>query len=102
MPHDGAPVSERNGQPAAGAETEAAGPRGGVVGCVARGAIVAYRYSLSPLLHLCGVRCRHAPTCSAYALEAYRRHAPAVATRLTATRLLNCRPGGTWGYDPVP
>lgn len=68
----------------------------------AQWAIIAYRYTLSPFLHLCGVRCRHEPSCSAYALEAYRRHSPAAATRLTATRLLNCRPGGTSGYDPVP
>lgn len=68
----------------------------------AQGLILAYRYTLSPFLHLVGVRCRHEPTCSAYALEAFRRHKPAVATRLTLRRLLHCRPGGTWGYDPVP
>lgn len=72
------------------------------VSLLAQGAIVAYRYTLSPFLHLCGVRCRHEPSCSAYALEAYRRHTPAVATTLTARRLCNCRPGGTSGYDPVP
>lgn len=69
---------------------------------LAQTAIVAYRYSLSPLFHLLGVRCRHEPTCSAYALEAFRRHPPAAATRLTLRRLSKCRPGGTWGYDPVP
>lgn len=69
---------------------------------LAQGAIIAYRYTLSPFLHLCGVRCRHEPSCSAYALEAFRRHAPAAATGLTARRLCKCRPGGTWGYDPVP
>lgn len=66
------------------------------------GAILTYRYTLSPLLALAGVRCRHEPTCSAYALEAFRRHAPVRALRLTASRLGRCRPGGTHGYDPVP
>ncbi|MEM6746418.1 MAG: membrane protein insertion efficiency factor YidD [Pseudomonadota bacterium] len=69
---------------------------------LARGAIIAYRYSLSPFLHLVGVRCRHEPSCSAYALEAYRKHNVVKATGLTAKRIVNCRPGGTWGYDPVP
>ncbi|MEM9838570.1 MAG: membrane protein insertion efficiency factor YidD [Pseudomonadota bacterium] len=69
---------------------------------VAQAAIIAYRYSLSPFLHLCGVRCRHEPSCSAYGLEAYRRYGIGKATTLTAKRLGNCRPGGTWGHDPVP
>ncbi|MEM7740901.1 MAG: membrane protein insertion efficiency factor YidD [Pseudomonadota bacterium] len=69
---------------------------------LAQGLIIAYRYTLSPFLHLVGVRCRHEPTCSAYALEAYRKHHVLKATSLTAKRLLNCRPGGTWGHDPVP
>ncbi len=68
----------------------------------AQGGIIAYRYTLSPFLHLCGVRCRHEPTCSAYGLEAYRRHPFGSATGLTAKRVLSCRPGGTSGYDPVP
>lgn len=69
---------------------------------LARAAIQAYRYTLSPVLYAFGVRCRHEPSCSAYALEAYRKHGPLRATRLTADRLLRCRPGGTSGYDPVP
>ncbi len=69
---------------------------------VGQGVILAYRYSISPFLHLCGVRCRHEPTCSRYGLEAFRRHPPFKAAGLTTRRVLNCRPGGTSGYDPVP
>ncbi|MEO1658870.1 MAG: membrane protein insertion efficiency factor YidD [Pseudomonadota bacterium] len=69
---------------------------------LAQGAIIAYRYTFSPFLHLVGVRCRHEPTCSAYALEAYRKHNVVKATGLTVRRVTNCRPGGTSGYDPVP
>ncbi|NNU16950.1 membrane protein insertion efficiency factor YidD [Parvularcula sp. ZS-1/3] len=68
----------------------------------ARLLITAYRYTLSPFLHLVGVRCRHEPSCSAYGLEAFKKHPPAKAAGLTAKRVLNCRPGGTWGNDPVP
>ncbi|MEM9810188.1 MAG: membrane protein insertion efficiency factor YidD [Pseudomonadota bacterium] len=77
-------------------------PREGVLRRAAQAAILAYRYTLSPFLHLCGVRCRHEPSCSAYALQAYRRHSLVKATRLTFRRVTNCRPGGTSGYDPVP
>lgn len=37
-------------------------------------------------------RCRFAPTCSAYALEAYSRYGFARATRKTIWRLLRCNP----------
>ena len=46
--------------------------------------------------------CRFTPSCSAYALEALERHGTARGTRLTARRLLRCRPFGPSGYDPVP
>lgn len=68
----------------------------------AQGAILAYRYTLSPFLYLAGVRCRHEPSCSAYGLEAFAKHPPHRAAALTTKRVLNCRPGGTHGYDPVP
>ncbi|MEM6649661.1 MAG: membrane protein insertion efficiency factor YidD [Pseudomonadota bacterium] len=61
-----------------------------------------YQLTLSPLFYLMGVRCRHEPTCSSYAMEAFRQHPPLKAFWLTADRLGRCRPGGTHGYDPVP
>jgi putative membrane protein insertion efficiency factor len=69
---------------------------------IAEGAVLAYRYTVSPFLHLAGVRCRHEPSCSAYALEAYRKHPVLRASSLTLRRIVSCRPGGTSGYDPVP
>lgn len=63
------------------------------------GAIYAYRITLSPFL---GGQCRFHPTCSIYALEAYRTHGPLRGSILTARRLLRCHPLGGKGYDPVP
>jgi putative membrane protein insertion efficiency factor len=66
---------------------------------VVLGAIRAYR-RVSPWLP---TRCRFTPSCSAYGLEAVRRHGTRKGLRLTAGRLLRCRPGVPYGTpDPVP
>jgi uncharacterized protein len=58
-----------------------------------------YQIVLSPLM---GGQCRFHPTCSEYAIEAYRLHNPLRATGLTVWRLVRCNPFGGHGYDPVP
>ncbi|MFQ6537587.1 MULTISPECIES: membrane protein insertion efficiency factor YidD [Aphanothece] len=63
------------------------------------GLIGAYRRFLSPLL---GPRCRFIPSCSAYGLEAIRRHGPWRGSWLTLQRLLRCHPFTPCGCDPVP
>lgn len=62
-------------------------------------AIRAYQHTLA---HLIGGRCRFHPSCSHYAIDAYRLHGPIRGTRLTITRLLRCHPWGGSGIDPVP
>lgn len=74
----------------------------GLMGRAAIGLLKLYKVTLSPAFYAMGVRCRHEPTCSTYAIDAYRLYPPLKATKLTAGRLLRCRPGGTHGYDPVP
>ncbi|MBD3299168.1 MAG: membrane protein insertion efficiency factor YidD [candidate division Zixibacteria bacterium] len=59
-----------------------------------------YQMLLAPLF--VGGGCRHLPSCSSYAIEAFERHGLMRGGRLAATRLWRCRPGGTMGYDPVP
>lgn len=62
-------------------------------------AIRVYQVTLGPLM---GGHCRFIPSCSHYALEAYREHGAARGTWLTARRLLRCHPLGGSGFDPVP
>lgn len=58
-----------------------------------------YQLCISPLTP---PACRFTPTCSQYAIEALRRHGPLKGLWLATTRILRCRPGGGYGYDPVP
>lgn len=46
--------------------------------------------------------CRFTPTCSEYALQAFRKWGPFKGLYLTVRRLLRCHPWGGSGYDPVP
>jgi uncharacterized protein len=61
-----------------------------------------YKVTLSPAFAAMGVRCRHEPTCSTYAIGAIRRHGAWRGGWLTLSRLLRCHPFGSHGYDPVP
>ena len=58
-----------------------------------------YRLLLSPWL---GNGCRFEPTCSAYALDALRRHGASTGGRLMLQRLARCHPWCEGGHDPVP
>ncbi|MCC6276678.1 MAG: membrane protein insertion efficiency factor YidD [Oligoflexia bacterium] len=61
--------------------------------------IQAYRLTLSPLF---GGRCRFTPTCSNYALEAFKSHGFGVALWMSLKRLSQCHPfSGKFGFDPV-
>jgi putative membrane protein insertion efficiency factor len=62
-------------------------------------AVRLYQREISPRRAPC---CHFTPTCSAYAIEALERHGALTGSRLTARRLLRCRPGGRRGADPVP
>lgn len=62
-------------------------------------AIRGYQVTVGPLL---AGHCRFDPTCSVYAIEAYRVHGVIRGTWLTARRLARCHPFGGCGHDPVP
>ena len=58
-----------------------------------------YQKFISPLKPPC---CRFRPTCSAYAIEAFKEWGFIVGIALTAWRILRCNPFSKGGYDPVP
>ncbi len=60
-----------------------------------------YQFGLSPLF---GGRamCRFTPSCSEYAKQAIEKHGVLRGVWLGLKRILRCRPGGGFGYDPVP
>jgi putative membrane protein insertion efficiency factor len=64
-----------------------------------RGILLLYRLLVSPFLPQA---CRFAPTCSAYAAEAFERHGVLGGGRLALRRLARCHPWGGSGFDPVP
>jgi putative membrane protein insertion efficiency factor len=58
-----------------------------------------YQRLLSPLLP---PSCRFYPSCSAYSVEALRRHGALRGVVLTVRRLGRCHPLHPGGFDPVP
>ena len=58
-----------------------------------------YKLIVSPWLPSA---CRFTPTCSQYALEAFRRHGVFKGFYLSFRRIIRCHPWGGHGHDPVP
>lgn len=58
-----------------------------------------YRYAISPLTP---PSCRYTPTCSAYTVEAIKKHGVLKGGKLAIKRISSCHPWGGSGYDPVP
>ena len=58
-----------------------------------------YRFAISPLLPR---SCRFYPTCSAYTLEALKKHGPLKGIALSVKRIIRCHPFNPGGHDPVP
>lgn len=61
----------------------------------------AYQFAISPII---GGRaaCRFTPTCSEYTRQAIEKHGVFRGVWLGIKRISRCRPGGGYGYDPVP
>jgi putative membrane protein insertion efficiency factor len=63
------------------------------------GLLRAYQALIAPAL---GERCRFYPSCSAYAVQAVRRHGAVKGSALALWRVLRCSPLSSGGPDPVP
>jgi putative membrane protein insertion efficiency factor len=69
---------------------------------LACGIVKIYRTIVSPVaVATLGPACRFEPSCSVYAGEAIARYGVARGGWQALKRLMRCRPGGGWGYDPV-
>ena len=58
-----------------------------------------YQYLLSPLV---GQSCRFHPSCSFYAIDAFKIHGLTYGCYLTLRRLFRCHPWCQGGLDPIP
>ena len=65
---------------------------------VAIAGVYAYRYTLGALFP---ASCKYHPSCSQYALDAFRRYGVARGAVLTVWRLLRCNPWSHGGVDFV-
>ncbi len=58
-----------------------------------------YQKCISPLKPSC---CRFTPTCSQYAVEAFKERGAIIGFGLAVWRICRCNPACKGGYDPVP
>ncbi len=68
---------------------------------VATTTIRLYQIIISPII---GGRatCRFTPNCSTYAIQAIEKHGFLRGCIMAIRRIIRCRPGGGYGYAPVP
>ncbi|MBD5400612.1 membrane protein insertion efficiency factor YidD [bacterium] len=60
-----------------------------------------YQKCISPIFGGRAV-CRFTPSCSEYTRQAIEKYGCIRGIYMGLRRILRCRPGGGYGYDPVP
>ncbi len=65
---------------------------------IGMGLVLVYRYTLGALFP---ATCKYHPSCSRYAIDAFRMHGLVHGGALAAWRLLRCNPWSRGGVDPV-
>jgi putative membrane protein insertion efficiency factor len=83
----------------AGAASPASAVPARVATALAIGAVKAYQWTVRPVI---GANCRFWPSCSDYAIEAFRVHGALRGGVLATKRILRCNPWHEGGVDPVP
>jgi len=72
---------------------------------IGRGAAIGfvrlYQMCISPFIGGCAV-CRFIPSCSEYTVRAIEKYGVVRGVLMGMRRISRCRPGGGYGYDPVP
>lgn len=63
------------------------------------GSVKIYQRLISPLFPS---SCRYTPSCSAYSIDALKKHGPLKGSWLAIRRIISCNPWGGHGNDPVP
>ena len=66
---------------------------------IAQFLILIYKKLISPLFPK---SCKYYPTCSSYAMQAYKKYGFVKGTVLSAWRILRCNPWSRGGVDKVP
>ena len=63
--------------------------------------IIFYKKHISFYLEKGGIKCKFYPTCSEYAVQAYKKYGFFKATIYTIKRITRCNPFSKGGYDPL-
>ena len=71
-------------------------------GGISRLVILIIRFYQVTLRFLFPPSCRFHPSCSEYAIEAFRKFGPIKGGWLSAKRLSRCHPFNPGGFDPLP
>jgi len=60
-----------------------------------------YKKHFSIYFEKSGIRCKYHPTCSEYAIQAYKKYGFFKGSFLVIKRILKCNPFSKGGYDPL-
>ena len=61
-----------------------------------------YQRNISAWLDYKNIKCKYYPTCSEYTKQAIEKYGFIRGCWMGLKRISKCRPGGGYGYDPVP
>jgi uncharacterized protein len=87
-----------------GGNTQRVGKEGAMTGSITWNSpfIWLIRFYQRYITHLLPPSCRFEPSCSHYALQAFRKYPFFKALYLSVRRILKCHPFHKGGYDPLP